>query len=43
MFVYHLLKATDTEVENNFLKSAIKVERNCYGYWLKNSDACCLG
>lgn len=41
--MYHLLKAADTEVKNNFLKFAIKVESNCYGYRLINSDVCGLG
>lgn len=38
----HLLKAENTEVENNFLRSIIKVESIHYGYQLIN-NVCYLG
>lgn len=40
IYMYHLLKAVNTKVENNFLKFIIIVESKMYGYWLISDDVC---
>lgn len=42
MRLYHLLKAANTEVVSNFLKSTMEFECSIYRCWLINNDVWCL-